>query len=154
VLGTTRGDVLTIGVVLAIFLRRAASTRCASRSPRHNVTETRPWWLLKLESIAYVLIAAVALLALGFLIVLAPLAFATALKYAPWLVLQESRSPLRATPSPHRDRDRARGGAQWLPGGKAPFRRHRPRRHRDVGVMAWYPASISDAIWPSSPTTM
>ncbi len=35
------------------------------------------------------LVAAFALLALGFLIILAPLAFATALKYAPWLVLQE-----------------------------------------------------------------
>ena len=37
------------------------------------------------------LVAAFALLALGFLIVLAPLAFATALKYAPWLALQEQQ---------------------------------------------------------------
>jgi membrane protein len=46
---------------------------------------------LKLESIGYVLVAALALLALGFLIVLAPLAFATAVKYAPWLALQEQQ---------------------------------------------------------------
>ena len=46
---------------------------------------------MKLESIGYVLVAAFALLALGFLIVLAPLAFATALKYAPWLALQEQQ---------------------------------------------------------------
>ena len=32
VLGTARGDVLTIGVMLAIFLRRAASRVCASGS--------------------------------------------------------------------------------------------------------------------------
>ena len=46
---------------------------------------------MKLESIGYVLVAALALLALGFLIVLAPLAFATAVKYAPWLALQEQQ---------------------------------------------------------------
>jgi membrane protein len=92
VLGTARGDVLTVGVVLAIYFASSGvdSLRIALNRA-YNVTETRPWWLLKLESIAYVLIAAVALLALGFLIVLAPLAFATALKYAPWLVLQEQQ---------------------------------------------------------------
>ena len=41
--------------------------------------------LLRLESIAYVLVAALGLLALGFLIVLGPLLFHTALRYAPWL---------------------------------------------------------------------
>jgi membrane protein len=49
------------------------------------VVETRPWYLLRLESIAYVLVAALGLLALGFLIVLGPLIFHTALRYAPWL---------------------------------------------------------------------
>src|SRR5262249_39149270 len=43
------------------------------------------WFLLRLESIAYVLVAAVGLLALGFFIVLGPLIFRTALRYAPWL---------------------------------------------------------------------
>jgi membrane protein len=90
VLGTTRGDVLTIGVVLAVYFASSGvdSLRIALNRA-YNVTETRPWWLLKLESIGYVLVAAFALLALGFLIILAPLAFATALKYAPWLALQE-----------------------------------------------------------------
>jgi len=49
------------------------------------VIEGRSWWLLRLESIAYVLVAAVALLALAFLVVLAPLIFATAVRYATWL---------------------------------------------------------------------
>ena len=39
----------------------------------YNVSEPRPWWLLRLELIAYVLVGAVALLALAFLVVLAPL---------------------------------------------------------------------------------
>jgi len=92
VLGTTRGGVLTIGVVLAVFFASSGvdSLRIALNRA-YDVTETRPFWLLKLESIVYVLIAAVALVALGFLIVLAPLAFATAVKYAPWLALQEQQ---------------------------------------------------------------
>jgi membrane protein len=92
VLGTTRGGVLTIGVVLAVFFASSGvdSLRIALNRA-YNVTETRSFWLLKLESIAYVLVAAVALLALGFLVVLGPLVFATAVKYAPWLKLQESQ---------------------------------------------------------------
>jgi membrane protein len=49
------------------------------------MVETRQWILLRLESIGYVLVAAVGLLALGFLIVLGPLIFRTTLRYAPWL---------------------------------------------------------------------
>jgi membrane protein len=40
---------------------------------------------LRLESIGYVLVAAVGALALGVLIVLGPLLFGAALRYAPWL---------------------------------------------------------------------
>jgi len=92
VLGTTRGGVLTVGVVLSIYFAASGvdSLRIALNRA-YNATETRPWWLLKLESIGYVLIAAFALLALGFLIVLAPLMFATWVKYAPWLAPLEQQ---------------------------------------------------------------
>jgi membrane protein len=40
---------------------------------------------LRLESIVYVLISAISLLALSFFVVLGPLLFRTALAYAPWL---------------------------------------------------------------------
>jgi membrane protein len=92
VLGTTRGDVLTVGVVLAVYFASSGidSLRIALNRA-YNVTETRSWWLLKLESIGYVLVAAFLLLALGFLIVLAPLVFATALKFAPWLAPSEQQ---------------------------------------------------------------
>jgi membrane protein len=92
VLGTTRGGVLTISVVLAIFFASSGvdSLRIAL-SRAYNAGETRSWWLLKLESIGYVLVAAFALLALGFLIVLAPLVFATWVKYAPWLAPLEQQ---------------------------------------------------------------
>lgn len=92
VLTVTRGGVLTIGVVLAIYFASSGvdSLRIALNRA-YNVTEARSWWLLKLESIGYVMVAVVALLALGFLIVLAPLAFATAMKYLPGLALQEQQ---------------------------------------------------------------
>src|SRR5215831_13147259 len=92
VLTTTRGGVLTIGVVLSVYFAASGvdSLRIALNRA-YNVTEIRSIWLLKLESIAYVLVGVVAALALGFLIVLGPLIFATAAKYAPWLKLQESQ---------------------------------------------------------------
>jgi membrane protein len=90
VLTTTRGGVLTVGVVLAVYFASSGvdSLRIALNRA-YNVIDTRRWWLLKLESIAYVLVAVFASLALGFLIVLAPLAFATAVKYLPWLATVE-----------------------------------------------------------------
>jgi len=90
VLGTTRGGVLTLGVLLSIYFAASGvdSLRIALNRA-YNAKETRSIWLLKLESIGYVLVAAFALLALGFLIVLAPLFFATYGKYAPWLLALE-----------------------------------------------------------------
>ena len=92
VLGTTRGGVLTIGVVLSVYFASSGvdSLRIALNRA-YNVTETRMFWLLRLESIGYVLVAVIAALALGFLIVLAPLALATAERYAPWLKLQDAQ---------------------------------------------------------------
>jgi membrane protein len=86
VLTTTRGDVLTIGVVLALYFASSGIESLRIGLNRaYNLTEPRSWWLLRLESIAYVLVAAVSLLVLAFLIVLAPLIFATLVRYAPWL---------------------------------------------------------------------
>ena len=86
VLTTTRGDVLTVGVAFAVYFASSGIESLRIGLNRaYNVVETRNWLLLRLESIAYVLIAAVALLALAFLIVLGPLLFSTALKFAPWL---------------------------------------------------------------------
>jgi membrane protein len=86
VLGTARGDVLTIGVMLAIFFASSGIESLRIGLNRaYGVTETRSFWLMRLESIGYVIIAAIALLVLAFLVVLAPLIFATAERYAPWL---------------------------------------------------------------------
>ncbi len=86
VLTQTRGDVLTIGVALAVYFASSGIESLRIGLNRaYGVAETRNWLLLRIESIAYVLVGAVALLALAFLIVLGPLIFATAVKFAPWL---------------------------------------------------------------------
>jgi membrane protein len=86
VLTTARGDVLTVGVALAIYFASSGIESLRIGLNRaYNLSEPRSWWLLRLESIAYVLVAAVALLVLAFLIVLAPLIFTTVVRFAPWL---------------------------------------------------------------------
>ena len=90
VLTRTRGDILTIGFVFAVYFASSGieSLRIALNRA-YGAAETRSWLLLRLESIAYVLIGAVALLALALLIVLGPLLFATAVKFAPRLAVLE-----------------------------------------------------------------
>ena len=86
VLTTTRGDLLTISVALAIFFASSGIESLRIGLNRaYGMAEKRYWFVLRLESIAYVLIGAVALLAMAFLIVLGPLLFATANRFAPTL---------------------------------------------------------------------
>jgi membrane protein len=81
-----RGDLLTIGVALAIYFASSGIESLRIGLNRaYGVSESRSWWILRLESIGYVLIAAIALLVLSFLVVLAPLIFASAVRYVPLL---------------------------------------------------------------------
>jgi membrane protein len=92
VLSTARGDVLTASAVSSVyFASSGVESLRIGLNRAYGALETRNWLLLRLESIAYVLIGAIALLALALLIVLGPLLFASALKSAPWL------EPLEAT---------------------------------------------------------
>jgi membrane protein len=86
VLTTAHSGQLTFGVVLAIYFSSSGIESLRIGLNRaYNETEMRPWWLLRLESIGYVLVGASGLVALSFLIVLGPLIFHTAELYAPWL---------------------------------------------------------------------
>jgi membrane protein len=86
VLTTRHAGALTVGALFAIFFASSGVESLRIGLNRaYGMVETRQWFLLRLESIAYVLVAAVGLLALGFLIVLGPLIFRTTLRYAPWL---------------------------------------------------------------------
>ena len=86
VLTQVRTDVLTVGVVLALyFASNGIESLRIGLNRAYSVKETRPWYLLRLESIGYVLVASVAMLAVSFLVVLGPLGWATALRFFPAL---------------------------------------------------------------------
>jgi membrane protein len=86
VLTTARSDALTLGAVFALyFASSGVESLRIGLNRAYDAVERRSWLLLRLESIGYVLIGAVALLALAFLVVLGPVLFSTALTYAPWL---------------------------------------------------------------------
>ena len=86
VLTAPRGGLLTIGAALALYFSSGAIEAARVGLNRaYGMVETRPWWVLRLESIAYVIVAAIALLALAFLVVLGPLIWASVLSFAPGL---------------------------------------------------------------------
>ncbi|WP_281927888.1 YihY/virulence factor BrkB family protein [Methylocystis iwaonis] len=93
-----RGGLLTVGALLAIFFSSSGveSLRIALNRA-YNQRDQRPWWLLRLESILYVFLGAASLLAIAFLMVLAPLARALAEKHAPGLMreLEPLYGPVR-----------------------------------------------------------
>jgi membrane protein len=86
VLTTARGDVVTLGAVFAIYFSSSGVESLRIGLNRaYGLREQRPWWLLRLESIGYVLVSAISLLVLSFFVVLGPLVFRSALVYAPFL---------------------------------------------------------------------
>jgi membrane protein len=86
VLTGSSGNALTFGVLFAIyFASSGVESLRVGLNRAYDMTEARPWWLLRIESIGYVLVGAVALLAFAFLVVLAPLIWAKLLIYVPTL---------------------------------------------------------------------
>jgi membrane protein len=84
VLTNTRGDVLTFGVLFAVyFASSGVESLRVGLNRAYDAVEMRPWWLLRLESIVYVLVGAVAILAFSFLVVLAPLIWDKLVQYVP-----------------------------------------------------------------------
>jgi membrane protein len=84
VLTGARGDVLTFGVLFAVyFASSGVESLRIGLNRAYNCPEPRAWWLLRLESILYVLVGAVAILAFAFLVVLAPLIWRQLVLYFP-----------------------------------------------------------------------
>ncbi len=84
VLTNMRTGALTFGILFAVyFASSGVESLRIGLNRAYDMAERRPWWLLRLESIGYVLIAAVAILAFSFLIVLAPVVWAALIKFAP-----------------------------------------------------------------------
>src|SRR4051794_24633544 len=91
VLTTTRGDALTVGVVLAVyFASNGVESLRVALNRAYAVVEPRRWYWLRLESIGYTLIAAFASLAMAFFIVLGPLMLEAARRHIP-LVLETNQ---------------------------------------------------------------
>jgi membrane protein len=86
VLTSTRGDVLTLGVLFALyFASSGVESLRIGLNRAYGVKELRAWWLLRIESVIYVLVGAVAILAFSFLVVLAPLILAKLVHFLPAL---------------------------------------------------------------------
>ena len=86
VLTDSRGGVLTFGVLFALyFASSGVESLRIGLNRAYDTNEPRTWWMLRLESVAYVLVAAVAILAFSFLVVLAPFIWGKLVNYVPTL---------------------------------------------------------------------
>jgi membrane protein len=123
VLTRTRGDVLTFGVLFALyFASSGVESLRVGLNRAYRMAEPRPWWLLRLESVVYVLIGAVAILAFSFLVVLGPVIWDRLVSYVPTL------APFYATITFYRYGIAATVLItalfivhSWLPAGRRPF---------------------------------
>jgi membrane protein len=132
VLTIPRGDVLTASAVFSVyFASSGVESLRIGLNRAYDAVETRSWLLLRIESIAYVLVGALALLTLAFLVVLGPLLFATALRYAPWLApLEASFTFVRFAVATSVIALALVVAHKWLPAG------HRKFREIAVGILA------------------
>jgi len=87
VLVGAHGQVLTVGALLALYFASSGIESLRIGLNRaYTVAETRSVWLLRLESIGYVILAAIGMLALSFLVVLAPLIWTALVRRFPGLL--------------------------------------------------------------------
>jgi membrane protein len=86
VLTTTRGDVLTFGVLFALyFASSGVESLRVGLNRAYSMSEPRTWWMLRLESVVYVLVGAIAILAFSFLVVLGPIIWDRLVSFVPTL---------------------------------------------------------------------
>jgi membrane protein len=86
VLTTSHSGLVTVGAVFAVYFSSSGVESLRIGLNRaYGLRERRSFWLLRLESIGFVLLSAIALLVLAFFVVLGPLIFKTATAHLPWL---------------------------------------------------------------------
>ncbi|TCL72641.1 YihY/virulence factor BrkB family protein [Rhizobium sp. BK251] len=86
VLTIPRGGLLTVSVLLAAyFASNGVEALRIALNRAYRVAETRPWYLTRLASLGYVLIAVLIFAAISIMLVAVPLALAYARQWLPWL---------------------------------------------------------------------
>ena len=91
VLTTSHGGLVTVGAVFAVYFSSSGVESLRIGLNRaYGLREQRSFWVLRLESIGFVLLSAIALLVLAFLVVLGPLIFKAAAAHVPWLAPLEA----------------------------------------------------------------
>jgi membrane protein len=84
VLTETRSGVLTVGAALALYFSSSAVEAVRTALNRaYQMRDERPWYVLRLEAIGFVLIGAATLIVFAILIIFAPLLWDEILKLAP-----------------------------------------------------------------------
>jgi membrane protein len=91
VLTTSHSGLVTIGAIFAVYFSSSGIESLRIGLNRaYGLRERRSFWVLRLESIGFVLLSAIAMLVVAFLVVLGPLLFKAAAAYVPALALLES----------------------------------------------------------------
>jgi membrane protein len=97
VLTGRRGDLVTIGLVLTLWVASSAVEAMRAALVRaYGVTDPRSWWLTRLQSMIFVIIGAIGLMMVAVAIVLWPTVWGVITTYAPALsAMQEVFTGLR-----------------------------------------------------------
>ena len=86
ILTEERRDILTIGAALALyFASSGVESLRVGLNRAYGLRETRAWWFTRLESIAFVVLAAVVMLGFAVLVVLGPLIWRGLIQWVPGL---------------------------------------------------------------------
>jgi membrane protein len=86
VLTVERGGLLTLSVLAAAFFSaNGVEALRVSLNRAYRVTETRAWYVTRAQSLLFVVVAVLVIMAISFLLVLAPLALKLARQFAPWM---------------------------------------------------------------------
>ncbi len=86
VLTIERGGLLTVSVLAAAFFSsNGVEALRVSLNRAYRMTETRTWYANRAQSVGFIIIAVMVIIAISFLLVLAPLALKLARQFAPWM---------------------------------------------------------------------
>jgi membrane protein len=86
VLTEQSSGVLTFGAIFALYFSSSGvESLRVGLNRAYNLRETRSWWVTRIESIAYVILGAFAMIAFAFLVVLGPLIWRGLVAFVPGL---------------------------------------------------------------------